>query len=102
MAKASFEVNRQHVRTRKGTLKTTVSFLPVASQNRYLVDGEPNGRSVRATYNVQTLLEEKPVDSHMKDERDFKSYAVKKYDAHQEAAKKKHGENLKEIVNGLG
>lgn len=66
-----------------------------------MVDGEPNGRSVRATYNAQTLLEEKPVDSHMKDERDFKLYAVKEYDAHQETAKKKHGENLKEIVNGL-
>jgi hypothetical protein len=34
----------------------------------------------------------------MKEERDFKSYAVKEYDAYQAAAKLRHKEALKEVV----
>lgn len=86
----------------KETSKMPVSFSSVASQNGSFVDSQPNGRSTGSAYNAQSQAEEKPVDSYMKDERDFRSYAVKEYDVHQETAKKNHGENLKEVVKRVG
>jgi hypothetical protein len=41
---------------------------------------------------------EKPVDYFVNYERDFKSYAVREYDAHQEAARRTHEEALREVV----
>jgi len=41
---------------------------------------------------------EEAVARFMKEERDFKSYAVKEYDAYQAAAKLRHKEALKEVV----
>jgi hypothetical protein len=82
----------------KENSKMPVSLSSVASQNESLPDSQPNGRSIGTAYIAQSQAEEKPVDSYMKEERDFKSYAVKEYDAHQETAKKNHGEDLQEVV----
>ncbi|KAL2061297.1 hypothetical protein VTL71DRAFT_7570 [Oculimacula yallundae] len=38
------------------------------------------------------------VERFVRDERDYRSFAVEEYDPHQEAAKQSHAEKLKDVV----
>lgn len=44
----------------------------------------------------------KQIDDFVNYERDLRSYAVKEYDAHQEAARKSHKEELRKIMKKAG
>lgn len=67
-------------------------------------NGSANGSSTHeASYPPSTSngthISSKQVDRYVADERDHRSYAVEEYDPHQEAAKKRKRESLKEVVD---
>jgi hypothetical protein len=69
------------------------------AQNGSLKDGLLLGeQTLQHVQNEKLPMNAKPIEHFINDERDFKSYVVKEYDAHQEVALKSHGEALKEIV----
>jgi hypothetical protein len=68
------------------------------AQNGSSKDGTVGEQTLQHAQNEKLLVNAKPVDSFVNEERDFRSYVVKEYDAYQEAAMKGHGEVLREIV----
>lgn len=78
--------------------QTPVSFASVKAQKGSIANGQYWKQTPPATGNDKLQLREKAIDFYTKDERDFRSFAVKEYDAHQETARKSHKEKLKDIV----
>lgn len=54
--------------------------------------------SPREPCNRHAPPDDMPVNYFVNSERDFRSYAVKEYDAHQETARKSHAKALREVV----